>query len=51
MSQFSISQRLGKLRDQGIEKMERQGQKIHYSLVDEDVKRIIVALFAKEESK
>ena len=50
MSQFSISQRLGKLRDQGIEKMERQGQKIHYSLVDEDVKRIIVALFAKEES-
>ncbi len=51
MSQSSISHHLGKLRDQGIVKMERQGQEIHYSLVDEDVKRIIVALFAKEESK
>lgn len=30
--------------------MERQGQEIHYSLVDADVKRIIIALFAKEES-
>ncbi|WP_173553569.1 ArsR/SmtB family transcription factor [Sharpea azabuensis] len=51
MSQSSISQHLGKLRDQGVVKMKRQGQEIHYSLVDEDVKKIIVALFAKEESK
>ena len=51
MSQSSISQHLAKLRDQGIVKVERQGQEIHYSLVDEDVKKIIVALFAKEESK
>lgn len=51
MLQSSISQYLGKLRDQGIVKMERKGQEIQYSLVDEDVKRIIVALFAKEESE
>lgn len=51
MSQSSISQYLGKLRDQGIVKMERKGQEIQYSLVDEDVKRTIVALFAKEESE
>ena len=31
--------------------MERQGQEIQYSLVDEAMKRIIVALFGKEESE
>ena len=51
MSQSSISQHLAKLRDLGIVQIERQGQEIHYRLVDEDVKNMMKTLFEGEEDE
>lgn len=51
MSQSSISQHLAKLRDLGIVQIERQGQEIHYMLVDEDVKNMMKTLFEGEEDE
>lgn len=46
--QSTLSQHLSKLRLAGIVKNERRGTEIYYSLVDEEVKRIINLLFDLE---
>lgn len=46
--QSTISQHLAKLKAAGIIKGEREGVKINYSVVNEDAKRVILALFEKE---
>jgi DNA-binding transcriptional ArsR family regulator len=43
--QSTISQHLSKLRDTGIIKGNRQGVEIFYQVVNEDVKKIVQALF------
>ncbi|BCS54347.1 helix-turn-helix transcriptional regulator [Geobacter sp. SVR] len=43
--QSTISQHLGKLRDAGIIKGNRQGVEIFYKVVNEDLKKVIAALF------
>jgi ArsR family transcriptional regulator len=45
LPQSTVSQHLGILRTKGILKGERNGLEITYSVVNEDVKRIINALF------
>ncbi len=47
--QSTISQHISKLRSAGIIKGERNGLEITYSVVNEDVKKIIMVLFDKEE--
>ena len=46
--QSTLSQHLSKLRLAGIVRNERRGTEIYYSLVDEEVKRIINLLFDLE---
>lgn len=48
ISQPSVSQHLGKLRDLGIVEVKKQGLESYYSLVDEDVKKIIKTFFEEE---
>ncbi|HYE82722.1 MAG TPA: metalloregulator ArsR/SmtB family transcription factor [Clostridia bacterium] len=45
LPQSTVSQHLGILRSKGIIKGERNGLEITYSVVNEDVKKIINALF------
>ena len=45
LPQSTVSQHLGVLRAKGIIKGERNGLEITYSVVNEDVKKIINALF------
>lgn len=45
--QSTISQHLAKLKAAGIIAGEREGVKINYSVVNEDAKKIILALFGK----
>lgn len=45
--QSTVSQHLTKLRDLGIIKGTRQGVEIFYRVVNEDVKRLVTALFAE----
>lgn len=45
LPQSTVSQHIGILRSKGIIKGERNGLEITYSVVDEDVKKIINALF------
>lgn len=45
LPQSTVSQHLGILRSKGIIKGERSGLEITYSIVNEDVKRVINALF------
>lgn len=45
LPQSTVSQHLGILRSKGIIKGERSGLEITYSVVNEDVKKIINALF------
>ena len=45
LPQSTVSQHLGVLRAKGIIKGERNGLEITYSVVNEDVKRIINAIF------
>lgn len=40
-SQSSVSQHLGKLREGGLVKTRREGTTIHYSLADDDVRKLI----------
>ena len=44
--QSTISQHLGKLRDIGIIKGKRQGVEIFYQVVNEDLKKVVQALFS-----
>ncbi|KXG76019.1 MAG: hypothetical protein PWP45_1216 [Tepidanaerobacteraceae bacterium] len=44
--QSTISQHLAKLRTAGIIEGRREGTEIHYSVVDEKVKRLIEVLFS-----
>ena len=44
--QLTISQHLGKLRSAGIIKGNRHGVEIFYQVVNEDLKKIINALFS-----
>ncbi|SHM31068.1 DNA-binding transcriptional regulator, ArsR family [Caldanaerovirga acetigignens] len=44
--QSTISQHLAKLRTAGIIEGRREGTEVHYSVVDEKVKRLIEALFS-----
>ena len=44
--QSTVSQHLGKLRSLGIVKGKRHGVEIFYEVIDEDVKKIIRALFS-----
>jgi DNA-binding transcriptional ArsR family regulator len=43
--QSTVSQHLGKLRDAGIIKGKRQGVEIFYRVVDEELRKLIQALF------
>jgi ArsR family transcriptional regulator len=43
--QSTISQHLSKLRDTGIIKGTRQGVEIYYQVVNEDLKKVVKALF------
>ncbi|MDD3706249.1 MAG: metalloregulator ArsR/SmtB family transcription factor [Clostridiaceae bacterium] len=45
LPQSTVSQHLGILRSKGIIKGERNGLEVTYSVVNEDVKKIINALF------
>lgn len=45
--QSTISQHLGKLRDLGIIKGNRHGVEIFYQVVNEDVKKVVQALFGR----
>lgn len=45
MPQSTISQHLGKLRDARIIKARREGVEVYYQLVDEEIKKIIQAIF------
>ncbi len=49
ISQSNLSQHLTKLRDLGIVMATRSGQEIYYSLADNDIKKVVNVLFAKEE--
>lgn len=49
LPQSTISQHLGILKARGIIKGERNGLEIIYSVVDEDVKRLIKAFMKEEE--
>ncbi len=51
ISQSGVSQHLGKLRDLGIVEVKKQGAEAYYSLVDEDMIRIVKVLFPKDEKK
>jgi DNA-binding transcriptional ArsR family regulator len=44
--QSTISQHLGKLRDAGIIKGNRHGVEIFYQVVNEDLKKVVKALFS-----
>jgi DNA-binding transcriptional ArsR family regulator len=44
--QSTISQHLGKLRDTGIIKGNRQGVEVFYQVVNEDLKKVIKVLFS-----
>lgn len=44
--QSTISQHLGKLRDLGIIKGNRQGVEIYYQVINEDVQNVVKALFS-----
>lgn len=46
MPQSTVSQHLAKLRGAGLIKGERNGVEINYSVVNEDARQIIKALFA-----
>ena len=46
--QSTISQHIGKLRDSGMIKGKRQGVEIFYQVVNEDLKKVIQALFYKD---
>lgn len=50
LPQSTISQHLAVLKARGIVKGERKGLEIIYSVVDEDVKRLIKAFMKEEES-
>ena len=45
MPQSTISQHLAKLRSSGIIEGKRHGLEVHYSVVNEDARRIIQSLF------
>ncbi len=47
ISQSGVSQHLGKLRDLGIVEVKKQGVESYYSLVNEDMIKIIKVLFAE----
>ncbi|MCR4431322.1 MAG: metalloregulator ArsR/SmtB family transcription factor [Tepidanaerobacteraceae bacterium] len=49
LPQSTVSQHLAVLKARGIIEGKRKGVEVIYSLVDEDVKRIINALFKPEE--
>ncbi|HOE56181.1 MAG TPA: metalloregulator ArsR/SmtB family transcription factor [Bacillota bacterium] len=46
LPQSTVSQHLGILRSKGIIKGERHGLEITYSVINEDAKKIIMALFS-----
>jgi DNA-binding transcriptional ArsR family regulator len=46
LSQSAVSQHLAKFRDCGLVAVRRQGQARHYLLADDDVRKIIQALWA-----
>ena len=46
LSQSAVSQHLARFRDLGLVRVRRHGQARHYRLVDDDVRRIIEALWA-----
>lgn len=45
VSQSSISQHLGKLRDLGIVGYKKDGQNVYYYLKNEDVRKVIKVMF------
>ncbi len=45
LSQSTVSQHLGRLRDMGIIRGERKGTEVHYSLSNEEAARIVRVLF------
>lgn len=45
LSQSTVSQHLGRLRDMGIIKGERKGTEVHYSVLNEEAGNIVRALF------
>ena len=45
LPQSTVSQHLGKLRNLGIIKGRRQGVEIYYQVVNDEIKRIVHALF------
>lgn len=47
--QSTLSQHLAKLRLSGVVQDERRGTEVYYSLVDEEVRRIVNLLFKSEE--
>lgn len=49
LTQSNISQHLSILKMKGIIKGERNGNEIVYSLIDDDIKKIIGVYFKKEE--
>ncbi len=49
LSQPNVSQHLSKLKDLGIVEAKRQGLENYYSLVNEDVKKLVELYFSKSE--
>jgi DNA-binding transcriptional ArsR family regulator len=47
LPQSTVSQHLGKLRNSGIIKGRRHGVEIFYQVVNEDIKKIVQALFER----
>ena len=48
-SQSGVSQHLSKLRNMGLVTVERKGTEVYYSLVDEDLIKIVKALFEEDK--
>lgn len=51
ISQSGVSQHLAKLRDLGIVEADRHGTEIYYSLVDEDVIKLVKNFFVEDENE
>lgn len=49
-SQSNISQHLGKLRDVGIVGYDKRGQEVHYFIKNQDVRKVVNALFEEEKN-
>ncbi|MDO5062070.1 MAG: metalloregulator ArsR/SmtB family transcription factor [Peptostreptococcaceae bacterium] len=51
ISQSGVSQHLAKLRDLGIVGVKKQGLESYYSLVDEDIKKIVEIFFMEDRNE